>query len=1308
MNIYVASFQKKDICDYSVDIGNIPSGHTLETYLDEWAVDKVKELKAGDILKVFDSSNSNYFAPDKLPAYLIAMRDWTPPESQDPAEISEVTGVPYNIENSHYVVDVIGPRGYPTTANLWETCSPRNKYANKMPWTFNVEGVISDYIAFQWRDAYNDVGNFSLTVPANEENMRIFQPNRYVLIEDSEKIMIIYSIKFNANLLSDGYVMQIYCESLESILNRRVAFPGISLNTIEARGDDGTMNMLYKLVDAYFITPGTVAEESSDGTQYYYYPEREVEFLELPSNYASYFKRPFNSRINKTALKDDILKVVSEICQNNNLGFKIVATPRFGDSRCITWKFILYNGQDRSYNRTNKDDPLLVLSPTMNNVNSVCTTKDSTNFKNVIFCGVEKDSEGFINLCPTQSQTSLLESFIELPAAITSLKDKISTALQDNPVTYTGIYILAVAASRNDNSYTPTVKTIFVDYNGDNHWVEAPKENGNYIYPTEPLSKSDAGKYKIEYYKTYGRDESMTSTSKTGTFIVSCIESFDPDVTGFKDSTQDGWLTPTILREATSAANALSDSGWSSLSGLKGKITKAGVLMWFKTFDAYTDNSTLTKWLCQCYDRSNGQNGIDRREVFVEQESDDDNDWDASAIAAFRANTTILQVNNYDDEDSDEEINERLMTSARKQSGQYNEEKNIDVDIVYDMYEYRSDYDLGDILQVDDDMGNLDSYMVSGVTITDDTTSGYKVIPDLVRYEIIPKGYVRLDYIRVANMLLPVIFSPIENKENSSDNLNYQTAQPDIGPDLTYGYNGYIDEIFLERRSRVTELEFDAKYDIRIPSSGAEPNPLKKNFAMISAIGYDVYGDIIGQTGKKHIATLMPFALISSTIKHPLTLGLGGIASTFLSNNNYYSNERYIYQFLNDFYYCGNNGHDQNYYFYYPGIGIKWNLNASYIDADTRYGGLYKYKEALYYMTDDSKEHVYCLNKAVNETSELISDRYSDYRELRYSVSYRDSDENRLSKRPQFLFAYPYDINNHYYVETSAWDYGHPSGTGDYRTAPGNTITNNPWNRLIHGYDGTVNENYTAITDVVAYNENTDIKYVALVRNAMIGYTHNYELFTGTYGQVNADISELTNSTSYKNMTEFNLYNNALYRYLVLGGYAYYKKGYKEVEGEFVDDIGIRWHLDSEGSDPTSYCDSNNGVVIYRLKVYEYDSAFKVYRWSEYQLNNDMAMVDTPLLGYDSNRSSTLGFQNVESGVENVNIDTRRLVHDYVPVKYIDVGDTKPDDVDIYGLYDIVEQTFIPVNFSPDAELFGGITNKNAVFLESGGEAARL
>lgn len=1382
MNIYIASFKKQDMYDYEANI----------FYNADWWREYFKPgdvVKAGTILKVVGVDGTQWeYDSSRLPAYLIAKEDFTVDSNME-YDIETVNRQKLHFgrwnSDGKWYVDVINEngkwwdKGYTASNSIWDTCTPNNQYANEMPWTFITEGVITDYISFQWNDKYNEAGQFTLVIPMTESNIELLQPGRYILIEKTNRVMIIEGVKLNANLMADGWIMQVTGRSLESILDRRVAFPGMGLNTLEYKGGGGLVKALYDMFDAFFVDPSITAQMSNDGEKYFYYPDRRVPFFEqsFVRDDETLLKRPFNSGINKAVVKDDLYTIISETCQNNELGFRIIPFSRYGNSRCINWKFEIYNGADKSYGRQNKSDPLLIFSPTLNNVKSIATTRDTTNYKNVIFCGVEKDSEAYIDLSPTNTNStgSLLGVIgIQLPNAISSIKNRISSKLQDNPVTYTGILILALAGARKDKSYNPTVKRIDFDTSTGFNWadigINPQATDGNYGYPTKPISKQTASLIKVTVYQKYGDD--LSNTSKTATFRCDEIDvSSDENRESFKGSTAFGWLTQLVLREATEAANAMPGAtDWTDISGYGGTITKSAILLWFRTFDAYTGDKTMTKWLCQEYVRNNFETGIDRRETFVDQDNNDNDDWDASAINAWRQSTTLIKVNSYDDEESDEEINVRLLESARKQSGQFNKTREVDIDAETDELEYMYDYELGDVVQVDDGHGSLETYMITGVVISSDTTDGDKTIPEFTKYTLIPEAYKPLEFIAVANMLLPVIFSPRENVANSDDGLNYGAYEPDFGPRTIYGYDGYIDEIFWERRSKVTEINFDGGY-IRYTDQNGKLNDYKPNFAMISAIGFEQrqiagwslpVGSSSTYTILYNVTTrsLMPFVLLNTICKWPLKLGANGIATpeySYVKNaqgeittdkysQNYNPNSRHIIQYMGDNYEGFLNGQDITEYWestYCPGAAI--NFYNSGIDTynkihdeDSIENLYYTFKDLPSGINSSLQYHSFVLNRINNELGP--QNGWDDNYNFTYSIS--NVDDVRIVKRPQYEYSYPYrsvtigpyiGITKDYtgYVDSWEYDYGYGGDDGEF-----NNSNRLPWNmgdnknytlitQAAYGYETkTVDPETGKITysnkrSIYAADNSQELVFVpARVGSTAVGNSPQ----SGAYGQVSFDHTSISNVTnSY--MKDFDIENNSNYRYIVLGGLAYIleetdgfgsnaKKTYKivwhsgDIKSEITDDSTKETTVEYN----VEYGDIQNGVTIRSLQIYEYDSSYRCIRWSSVQRDNpgEESVTKRLSLGsYDPTIHGNAKFTYAEAGSENPSIESRRLVHNYIPVEYVDVGDVKLEDVEKYGLYDTVDQVFIPVNNNPLITAGFSGNNDMAKLIRAGGEIAR-
>ena len=1139
MNIYVAEFKPIESFDYVIGYGE------LENWWDNPLRDITWPIKKGSIIKVEDNGN-----PKKPDCYLIIRLD---------VNTLRRRRLTIPIDKSTGYIDLT----YKDSLSALIPYNPYNNFATDIPYTLVTKGIITDYISFQWKDEYSDAGSFTLTIPASEETRDLLKEDRLLLIGDSNHAMIIESVIFNNNLKTDGYIMEVTGKSLESILNRRVAFPGQSLNTNVYKGENGMCKAIYDLVDHFFIHPEEIAIESSDGQKYFYYPERRVPFIVLPKEedrYTDvYIKRPFKASVNKVVSKSNLLEIISGLCKAEQLGFKIEIVPILEDSTILLWQFSLYTGKDKSYSRSNKNDPLLLFSPVLKNVDSVATTNDNSNYRNVIFCGVEKSSDGYINLTTNGSEANyynqktgidIVDKFNSgATSLITGVKNKLVTMLESSEVCYTGILFLALAASRRDKDYQYTVDKIKIDRSGygdryylylradsvdrilteiltdnndtfyfkiildkpsdievtgrwgegtvvkckvvrdkkithngvdyyyaaiydfynldskvgfyvgypystvgnqnlyefDDGWVqdsgpyglieelnddsiriytelnsawggrylilcdsrgefltttsldskiscpinknippnwdtttntkrylaipiERLQDTNNEIlkYPTEYVSKSDAEKIYIYYKPISGNDD--TYSNKLKSFKLSDVnEAVSEGRMDFKSSTAEGWLTTPILRQAI---NDLNDTNFEKK--IQGRrildiFKKSALQAWFKTFDKYTSTNSQKRWLCQVYEYSNENSGIDRREVFVEEDNSDSDEWNISAINQFQSSTATISVDQEEDEESDEKINERLMESARKRSGDYRKIKNIDALMETESYEYLSEnqngYMLGDIVQVDDGWDNLDKFIISSATISNDTSSGLKKVPKFERYEDIPKEYAKLDYLQVANMILPAKFNrKFGGEENASElslksnfyfgitNDNYQGA---------LRLNN-ISNIFSESVGVITDIECELQYVQRAKKSEEEnPPDLSPNFALISAIGSQKRNVDANGNETRYAGINLPFALLSTTYKSPFYFMTEYNANDYPIEN---SNNRYFYMYIDN-----RSENVDNDLIYNSGVGYKnkclidWdNVNKTYFKPEVTTGIIDK---------DENEQNYYSFN---------LGDRLSD------------------------------------------------------------------------------------------------------------------------------------------------------------------------------------------------------------------------------------------------------------------------------------------------------------------------------------------
>lgn len=1484
---------------------------------------------------IYSEPYGSGFAKRETEIVLRTYYGWHEPITIQPAYGINKILLTHNNDGTEYDIDENGFRSNPYVEIMQET---NEKYK------FIPKGVILDYISLIWKDEYNAPGTFKLVVVDTEENRELLKINRYLFIEKSDKVMIIEKLKFNANLKSDGYILEVSGRSLESILERRVAFPGIGLNTNVCKSDKGMIHGLYTLVHNYFIDPTKSAQQSSDGETYFYYPERKIpfmddSFLDNEDGYYHYdeaLKREFNNSINKTIVKDNLLKVIQEQCQASYLGFKIIP-HKDSDSGEIKWRFILYTGDDKSYSRSDKTKPLMIFSPKLSNVNSVATTEDNTNYKNVVFCGTERDADTYIDLTTSVFEKSGID--LKMPKIITGLKEQVVNKITESPPCYTGVLYLALAAARTDKDYNPTVvnitglndvlnetfsiqpkdnsiyelpyissnslpylnanaiseyakyliygtndyayvynKEIIIpagigqtenndpysfwlgfsnlpyrkddDYHiiidstqsidrcdglhmeliyqaeqwnegekqlkiviknymlGNGLWFfdqlysfwknrEAPSDSGynpsylviftdnegidnrrlnisfrsgtdlsdqlvrrnedlvgyvsfsgningvtkssieitrsdrnikNKDTPIKStntsgyITKEQADNIFITYKKTYG--DELAASSKVGVFRLSDINGtpeVDPDtgetmlVGGFKNSTAFGWLTTTILNQAIQDFN---DSEWGN-DGIIDGIIKNGekyvVSLWFKTLDSYTSSSNMKRWLCQQYVSNTVETGLDRREVFVDEKKDDNDDWNASAISQWAANTKVIKTDNTEDEDSDEKINERLSESARKQSGEYRKSRELDADCETASIEYLGDgpngYNLGDIIQIDDGRGNLEKKIISSVTIANDITDGFKIVPTFSEYTLIPKDYKQLDWIQVANMILPAVFNKTSNVSNTVNDNNISLSVSEGKEPKVYGGPFYneakpteIISMYNEVAGIVTEIELSASYSLD-PKNILTPNPRKKNFALISALGNYENGE------NNYHGLYIPMMLLATKRNNFTDFDL-------LYDNKVYPDTEVMYDRL--IFRLGENCVlKDNKYYKNLGLGYKYSPNSAY--NLTNFNNMFLSKNITF--TDEPIDiH---LNELVQDDIQINNSLHIATSNNRKYLIYSKSSINNdvISYRPQvdkFIMSnHSVDFSGAYLLEDDI----------NFWSSNDSVISN----FIAPGYFDNIGDDeffLIRVSDIIndkenefGNEENGTIANQYLLKNVTLTGYQNYGQLYYNYSEPHLIVvdEDAEDSTTLVNITNHDA-KNPIGNRIILGGFAIAKTMYgKQYEDQIVNDVYFskddtiedpRDQMNNpifgfkngpDAANPNVFCDegygdSNNGVRVFSLKIYEYKSSNRLCRYN----NPDDVSGSFKSICYE-NRQNVYMDNSLFNG-EYPDLSSKKLVHQYIPVEYVGGNQNEiVDDRERFGLYDTVEQTFVPVNWKW-SNLFGNISiNDQAVLIAYGG-----
>ena len=232
--------------------------------------------------------------------------------------------------------------------------------------------VMDHYESALWVDRFNKPGEFELYIPAGSELFSYIQTGVFLINDYSDRTMIIEQINIDTDV-EDGNKVTVKGRSLESILDRRIIWRQTDFNNANLQ------NAVKRLLNENVISPSIAAR-------------RIPNFI---------FQDSTDSRITSLTLTaqytgDNLLDVITEICEQNKLGFKLV----LNNNKQLV--FSLYMGADRSYNQSVNN--FVVFSPKFENLLNSNYAKDDTGYKNVTL--VAGEGEGVDRITRTVGSAS--------------------------------------------------------------------------------------------------------------------------------------------------------------------------------------------------------------------------------------------------------------------------------------------------------------------------------------------------------------------------------------------------------------------------------------------------------------------------------------------------------------------------------------------------------------------------------------------------------------------------------------------------------------------------------------------------------------------------------------------------------------------------------------------------------------------------------------------------------------------------------------------------------------------------------------
>jgi len=255
--------------------------------------------------------------------------------------------------------------------------------------SFNLVGVVDDYISVIWRPAYYEVGDFELYINATSEAVELLKEGYYLVrdtdisVDDSgnvtyQKVMINKGLKLETGVESGDYLTYTGKE-LKFLLHQRIVWQQSNLTgTVE--------NAIRKLVDENAISP-------TDSN-------RVIPNLILGATSG------LTDTISKQETGGNLDEVIKEICTAYNYGWEVYIY----NSSLV---FILYAGVDRSYSQTVR--PYVIFSDDFDNIINSTYERTTENYANCALIGGEGEGTArtFTTLNNSVSGLDRFETFVD-------------------------------------------------------------------------------------------------------------------------------------------------------------------------------------------------------------------------------------------------------------------------------------------------------------------------------------------------------------------------------------------------------------------------------------------------------------------------------------------------------------------------------------------------------------------------------------------------------------------------------------------------------------------------------------------------------------------------------------------------------------------------------------------------------------------------------------------------------------------------------------------------------------------------------
>lgn len=222
-------------------------------------------------------------------------------------------------------------------------------------------GLLDNYESLIWNEVYNDVGDFEVYTCVDDDILKICKPGNMITRADSDKIMIIESVKITTDVESGNHIT-VKGRSYESVLDRRIIW---DQTTVSGSVHDA----IKKLITDAIIEPKNECRKIDN---FIFEDSTEEAVLQYQMDEAQFEG-------------ESLLESIKKICDIFHLGFKIYMNEEG------QFAFKLYSGTDRSYYQ--EDLPYVIFSHNFGNLLDSEFITDSYNYKTTMLVMSDVEDE---------------------------------------------------------------------------------------------------------------------------------------------------------------------------------------------------------------------------------------------------------------------------------------------------------------------------------------------------------------------------------------------------------------------------------------------------------------------------------------------------------------------------------------------------------------------------------------------------------------------------------------------------------------------------------------------------------------------------------------------------------------------------------------------------------------------------------------------------------------------------------------------------------------------------------------------------